>query len=103
MPHDDKTGQDTAPTNGPVLTHPQCINTLQDLRDQMSQIAELKNPSEEDDRYFEELARQFDEVDAHRRDLERKAQLARVKGVANDLSGSRYLKVVPGAYSAPGT
>lgn len=93
----DDQGQATPPA-GPTLTHPQCINTLQDLRDQMSQIAELKSPSEEDDRFFEELTRQFDEVDAHRRDLERNAQLARIKGVANDLSGSKYLKTIPGAY-----
>jgi HK97 family phage major capsid protein len=97
MSGENETGQD-APTTGPVLTHPQCINRLQDLRDQMSQIAELKNPSAEDDKFFDELTREFDQIDAHRRDLERQAQLARVKGTADNLSGSRYLKTVPGAF-----
>lgn len=97
MSGDDQTGQD-APNTGPTLTHPQCINRLQSLRDAMSQIAELEKPSAEDDRYFGELTDEFDTVDAHRMRLERDAQLARIKGVADNLSASRHLRAMPGAY-----
>ncbi|MDQ4037825.1 MAG: phage major capsid protein, partial [Actinomycetota bacterium] len=92
---DDNTGQG-AP-NGPTLTHSQCINRLQAIRDAMSQIAELEQPSAEDDRYFGELTAEFDQVDAHRMKLERDAQLARIKGVSDGLSASRHLRTVPGA------
>jgi HK97 family phage major capsid protein len=97
MSGDDQTGQDAA-NSGPTLTHPQCINRLQEIRDQMSQIAQLERPSAEDDRYFAELTAEFDQVDAHRAKLERDAQLARVKGVADGLSASRHLRAAPGAY-----
>jgi HK97 family phage major capsid protein len=94
-------GQGTGTGTGTLaMTHPQVINRLHEIRDAMSQIAELDNPSEEDDKYFHELADEFDKVDSYRLQLERKAELDRVKKAASGLSVSRSLKSVPG--TAPG-
>lgn len=83
---------------GPTLTHSQCINRLHDLRTQMSAIAELENPSEEDDRYFQELREEFDTVDQHRRRLERDATLAQVRDRTEGLSAAGYLRSERGAF-----
>lgn len=91
-----------AGTDGQILnmTHPQCINRLQEIRTQMGQITDLKKPSDEDDKYFDELAREFEKVDAYRKKLERDVILARVKGTADGLSGSRHLRMERGSQTA---
>ncbi len=94
----DDEGQGGAPT----LTHPQCVNRLKEIRDAMSQIAELNEPSAEDDRYFAELRDEFDRVDGYRKNLERQADLARIESAANGLSASRGLRVQPGAFGGAG-
>jgi HK97 family phage major capsid protein len=86
--------------SGPTLTHTQAINRLQEIRDAMSQIAELKEPSEEDDRYFAELRDEFDRTDSWRKHLERQAELERVRSAASNLSASRGLRTAPGAFGA---
>jgi HK97 family phage major capsid protein len=80
----------------PTLTHTQCINRLQEIRDAMGQIAELERPSDEDDRYFAELRDEFDTTDRWRKHLEREAELERVRSTANGLTAARGLKLVPG-------
>jgi HK97 family phage major capsid protein len=92
----DLEGQGT--NSGPTLTHTQCINRLQEIRDAMSQIAELKSPSDEDDAYFGELRDEFDRTDAWRKTLERNAELERVRSAASGLSASRHLRSLPGAF-----
>jgi hypothetical protein len=64
----------------------------------MGQIAELERPSAEDDEYFRSLGEEFERVDAYRKRLERDAQLAKVRSVADGASGSRYLRALPGAF-----
>lgn len=91
------TGTDSGQGGAPTLTHSGCINRLQDIRAQMGQIAELDNPSEEDDRYFRELATEFETVDAHRLRLERQATLARVSNVSSTLNAAGYLRTERGA------
>jgi HK97 family phage major capsid protein len=90
--------QGQADNSGPTLTHTQCINRLQEIRDAMSQIAELKEPSDEDDRYFLELRDEFDRTDSWRKSLERQAELERVRSAASGLSAYRGLKTAPGAF-----
>lgn len=97
MSADDK-GQAKAPAEQPTLTHTQCINRLQEIRDAMGQIAELERPSDEDDRYFAELRDEFDKTDAWRKHLEREAELARIRSTTNGLSAARGLRTVPGAF-----
>jgi len=84
--------------SGPTLTHSQAINRLHDLRTQMSAIVELENPTDEDDRYFTELEREFAEVDGHRRRLERDAALAAVRSTTDGLSATAYLRTERGAF-----
>jgi HK97 family phage major capsid protein len=101
----DDSGQDKG---GTVLnmTHPQCINRLQEIRDAMSQIASLDKPSEEDNRYFNELDAEYQKVDSYRAKLERDATLARINSATDKLSGSRYLKLergMPGSTSPHST
>lgn len=79
------------------MTHPQTVNRLQEIRDQMGQIADLDRPTGEDDRYFAELEREFDQVDTFRRKLERDASLARIRSAADGVSTSRYLRLERGA------
>jgi HK97 family phage major capsid protein len=83
---------------GPTLTHSQAINRLHDLRTQMGAIAELDNPSAEDDKYFSELEIEFQDVDAHRRRLERDAALAAVRQTTDGLSAVGYLRSERGAF-----
>jgi HK97 family phage major capsid protein len=78
------------------MTHPQAINRLHEIREQMSMIADLDNPSDEDDRFFRELSAEFDTIDAYRAQLERKAELARIQKASQNASLSRGLRAVPG-------
>lgn len=97
----DPTGQrgtGEARPSGPTLTHSQAINRLHDLRTQMSAIVELEQPTDEDDRYFSELEREFAEVDSHRRRLERDAALAAVRSTTDGLSATAYLRTERGAF-----
>lgn len=84
---------------GPVLTHTQCINRQQEIREQMAAIAELDNPSEEDDKFFRELAGEFETVDKHRLHLERQATLSTVRRTTDGLSATRYLKAERSGYN----
>ena len=100
MSGDDNTvdeGTPAAKKGGPTLTHSQAINRLHDLRTQMGAIAELDNPSDEDDRYFLDLKREFEEVDAHRKNLERQAAMEEVKSTTSNLSVAGYLRSERGA------
>jgi HK97 family phage major capsid protein len=85
----------------PTLTHTQCINRLQEIRDAMGQIAELDRPSDEDDRYFAELRDEFDKTDSWRKHLEREAELERIRSTTSGLSGARGLRLAPGAFGSP--
>jgi HK97 family phage major capsid protein len=72
---DDQGQAPASPAEQPTLTHSQCINRLQEIRDAMGSIAELERPSGEDDRYFQELTAEFDRTDAWRKKLEKDAIL----------------------------
>ena len=87
-------------TQGPTMTHPQCINRLRDIERALAEITELEAPSQEDEKYFNELTEEFREVDNYRRQLERKAQLAKVQSVSETLSGAKYLKLERGVREA---
>jgi HK97 family phage major capsid protein len=85
-----------APDNGPTMTHPQCINRLKDIERALSEITEVDEPSAEDQKYFDELTEEFRTVNAYRIKLERRAQLAKVQSVSENLSAARHLKVERG-------
>ncbi len=101
MSAEDKQGQD-ANTDGQALTmtHPQCINRLQEIRSAMGAIAELNQPTTEDSRYFVELEAEFDNVDAYRQRLERSSVLNRIEEAAKGLSGTRHMRLERGSQAS---
>ncbi|MFE6305030.1 phage major capsid protein [Nocardiopsis sp. NPDC057823] len=61
------------------LSHSQACIRLRDIEAELARLQELEHLTEADDQAFDELTREFAEVDAHRRQLERTAALQRVR------------------------
>ncbi|MBX6382030.1 MAG: phage major capsid protein [Microbispora sp.] len=61
------------------LSHPQAVIRLQDITAELERLGEKKDLTTEDEQLFDELTREFAQVDAHRRKLERDAALAKVR------------------------
>lgn len=64
------------------LTHPQAKNRLAEITEELERLDGKDDLSAADEQLFDELTREFAEVDAHRRKLERDAALAKVRGAA---------------------
>ncbi|MFD5294779.1 phage major capsid protein [Streptomyces mutabilis] len=80
------------------LSHPQAKIRLADITAELERLGNKNELTQEDEQQFDELTREFAEVDAHRRKLERDAALERVRSAAT--SGGRP----PAAVSiSPGT
>lgn len=75
------------------LTHKQAVNRMKDLRDELERISQKQNRTSEDERVFAEGVAEIELLDEHRRNLERNANLARVKAIVDDPGLG---KVVPG-------
>ncbi|WP_063735617.1 phage major capsid protein [Streptomyces sp. RTd22] len=65
------------------LSHPQAVIRLKDIKDELERLGNKTDLTAEDEQQFDELTREFGEVDAHRRHLERKAALDRVRSAAS--------------------
>lgn len=61
------------------LSHPQAKIRLADITAELERLGSKDALTAEDEQLFDELTREFAEVDAHRRKLERDAALARVR------------------------
>lgn len=61
------------------LSHSQAVIRLKDIKEELERLGEKTDLTAEDERSFEELTREFTEVDDHRRQLERKSALERVR------------------------
>jgi len=61
------------------LSHGQAVIRLRDIRAQLEELEQRDNLTEQDEQTFDELTREFAEVDDHRRQLERRAALERVR------------------------
>lgn len=79
------------------LTHKQAVNRLKDIRDECERIASKETRTAEDERTFAEYVAESDVLDEHIRNLERTADLERVRKAADDPRG----KIVPGDGSVP--
>lgn len=93
---DDAQGTGTATVDQPDptrLTHKQAINRMKDLRDELERIAAKQQRTPEDDRVFADGVAEIDVLNEHIRELERSANLARVKQIVDD---PNLGKVVPG-------
>lgn len=61
------------------LTHKQATNRLKDIRDECERLADKETRTTEDDRTFAELVAEADALKEHVRNLERQADLERVR------------------------
>lgn len=61
------------------LSHPQAKIRLADITAELERLGEKKDLTQEDEQLFDELTREFAEVDGHRRKLERTAALEKVR------------------------
>lgn len=61
------------------LSHPQAVIRLRDIEQELERLQGLETLTAEDEQSFDELTREFAEVDAHRRQLERTAALERIR------------------------
>ncbi len=71
-------GDDTK--QGPTLTYSQARNRADEVHARMEQIAEIDNPSNEENDEFRSLGEEFDSLTVHMGRLERAAEMARVRG-----------------------
>lgn len=84
------------------LSHPQAKIRLQDITAELERLGAKDTLTAEDEQQFDELTREFAEVDAHRRKLERDAALARVRGAVQATErGPAALKVERGTPANP--
>ncbi|MEV8043561.1 phage major capsid protein [Streptomyces griseoluteus] len=61
------------------LSHQQAVIRLRDIRAQLEELEQRDDLTTEDERQFDELTTEFAEVDDHRRQLERRSALDRVR------------------------
>ncbi|MEU9861325.1 phage major capsid protein [Streptomyces sp. NPDC047971] len=61
------------------LSHQQAVIRLKDIRAQLEELEKRDDLTEEDERQFDELTQEFTDVDDHRRQLERRSALDRVR------------------------
>lgn len=81
-------GAEDEKKGAPTLTWPQAVNRLREIKSEMSRVAELAEPTGEDERYFDDLNEEFRTVDGHRKRLERDHKLRQVASAADNLSAN---------------
>ena len=85
--------------SAPTLSYPQSVSRLEEIHTRMEEIGSLTKPTEENDDEFHELSRKFQELDTHRRNLERAAELAAVRSAASSLPAQRRMRLDVGSAS----
>lgn len=63
------------------MTHKQAVNRMKDITEEIERLDGRDNLSPEDETYWTELVREFEELDGHRKHLERKADISKVRSV----------------------
>jgi HK97 family phage major capsid protein len=61
------------------LSHPQAVIRLKDIKAELERLGEKEDLTAEDEQQFDELTREFAQIDGHRRQLERTSALERVR------------------------
>jgi HK97 family phage major capsid protein len=87
----DTAGDQKAPT----LTHSQAVNRLRELSTELERLAELDQPTPEDESLFEDYTTEYRSVDEHRKKLERSVKLEEVRQAAKGLGGFRVERGAP--------
>ena len=96
----DESTRDDARAAGPTLTHSQAVKRLEEIFARMEELGAADDLTTEEDGEFAELRSEFDEVDEHRKRLERSAELAAVRTAAAGVKSSRKLRVDTGSQAA---
>ncbi|GHH87821.1 phage major capsid protein [Streptomyces capitiformicae] len=79
------------------LSHQQAVIRLNDIQTELERLGEKDELTVDDEQLFDELTREFGEVDTHRRQLERKAALERVRTATTaTVRGPAALKIQRG-------
>lgn len=99
------TDPDQQQQRGPTLTHSQAVNRLSEIHTELERLAEQDNLTRDDDDYFETLTTEFNEVNDHRRMLERAAEIASVRTRAANMPGgsNARLRVERGSSQSQGS
>lgn len=86
------------------LSHGQAVIRLRDIRARLEELEQRDALTREDEQEFDELTREFAEVDDHRRQLERRAALERVRSATQATDrGVAALAVAPGMGGGSGS
>lgn len=64
---------------GPELTHKQTVNRMKDIQDEIERLSGKAALTVEDEKVWIELREEFEQLDAHRKNLERAADVARIR------------------------
>ena len=86
--------------NVAVLNHGQTVARMGEVQSEIERLAEFDSLTPEDDTYFTELRDTFLQLDTHRKSLERKADLEKVRAAAQGVKGSR---LIPASVGTGGT
>lgn len=79
------------------LSHSQAVIRLRDIQAELERLENKDDLTVEDEQLFDELTREFGEVDNHRRQMERKSALERVRSATSAVErGPAALKVERG-------
>lgn len=86
------------------LSHGQAVIRLQEIRARLEELEQRDELTAEHERTFDELTTEFAEVDAHRRQLERRAAIERVRAAApTNPTVPPALRVAPGMGGGSGS
>lgn len=69
--------------DGPRFTHTQTVNRQREITTELVRLGDIDAPSEDDERYFNELDVEFHKLDEWRKSLERQARLTAVREIAD--------------------
>lgn len=84
-------------TKGVTLTHSQSVTRLKEIGVELERLGALDELTPEQEAEFTDLRETFKKVDLHRKQLERAADLAEIRSMANGAGGGA--RVIPGSTS----
>ncbi|MFI0481736.1 phage major capsid protein [Actinomadura sp. 9N215] len=69
-------------------SHKQALNRMRDIQDEIERIGGKESLNGEDETHWVELVREFEELDGHRKNLERASDIARVRAALDSPHGA---------------
>ncbi|OBK09011.1 phage major capsid protein [Mycolicibacterium conceptionense] len=96
---DENTNEETR-NSAPSLSHSQSVKRLEEIYARMEELGEADDLTPDEDAEFAELRSEFEQIDEHRKRLERAAELAAVRTAAAGVKTSRKLRVDTGSQAS---